>query len=48
MFCFAGGEDKHFLNVLFCGVLYNLDILKKINMFLSLWFAAFLGLVASV
>jgi len=48
MFCFAKGEDKHFLNVFSCGELYNPDIVKRTKMLLSRWFAVFLGLVASV
>jgi hypothetical protein len=46
--CFAG-EDSNFLNALLsCDALYSPDILRKKNMLLSLWFAALLGLVASV
>jgi hypothetical protein len=48
MFCFATGEDKHLLDVFSCGVLYKSDIVKQIKMLLSRWFAAFLGLAASV
>ena len=48
--CFVSLEKiANFLNVVFsCDVLYIPDILKKKNMLLSLWFAAFLGLAASV